>query len=304
MNRRRTDRYRRNWWPLLLGGAILLLALAAVAIAVFFGGYGWELAGEEQVTVQKREAGTGQGEGMQAQDADAGQAERIQMQESDTGQSENIQTQEAADGQIEGMQMQETDAGQAEGASAEALSTDGAAQWQLALVNRWNVLPENSSIELAEVPGGEMVDARIYEPLMEMLNDAAEAQLGPIVVSGYRTQEKQQSLYDEQVAEYRAQGLSDEEAVQQAEQWVAIPGTSEHQLGLAVDINGAVYDIYPWLQENSYKYGFIFRYPGSKTELTGVAEEVWHYRYVGKEAAAQIYEQGVCLEEYLDALQG
>ena len=79
--------------------------------------------------------------------------------------------------------------------------------------------------------------------------------------------------------------------------------TSEHQLGLAVDINGAVYDIYLWLEENSWKYGFIFRYPAYKTDLTGVAGEVWHYRYVGKEAAQEIYEQGVCLEEYLETLQ-
>ena len=67
-----------------------------------------------------------------------------------------------------------------------------------------------------------------------------------------------------------------------------------------MDINGATYDIYLWLQENSYKYGFIFRYPGNKTHITNVAEEVWHYRYVGKEAAAEIHERGICLEEYLE----
>ena len=96
--------------------------------------------------------------------------------------------------------------------------------------------------------------------------------------------------------------IRDREAVELAEQWVARPGTSEHQLGLAVDINGAVYDIYLWLEENSWKYGFIFRYPAYKTDLTGVAGEVWHYRYVGKEAAQEIHEQGVCLEEYLENL--
>ena len=78
-----------------------------------------------------------------------------------------------------------------------------------------------------------------------------------------------------------------------------IPGRSEHQLGLAVDINGGTYEIYTWLQENSYKYGFIFRYPGGKSHLTGTAEEVWHYRYVGVEAATEMYEQDICLEEYL-----
>ena len=174
-------------------------------------------------------------------------------------------------------------------------------QWNLRLVNRWNPLPEDYEIQLAEVPGGQQVDARIYDALMELLNAATEAELGPIVVAGYRTQEKQQSIYDEKLQSYLDQGYSQEEAVAQTEQWVALPGTSEHQLGLAVDINGAVYAIYPWLQEHSWEYGFIFRYPAEKQELTGVANEEWHYRYVGKEAAQAIHEQGVCLEEYLQA---
>lgn len=176
------------------------------------------------------------------------------------------------------------------------------ADWNLTLVNRWNPLPENYDIDLVEVPGGEKVDKRIYEPLMEMLEAAKEGNWNqlPVVVSGYRTQEKQQELYDEKIAEYRKQGYSKDEAVKQAEQWVAVPGCSEHQLGIAVDINGSTYDLYFWLQENSYKYGFIFRYPGGKTNITGTAEEVWHYRYVGVEAAAEIYKQGLCLEEYLE----
>ena len=177
--------------------------------------------------------------------------------------------------------------------------------WYLALVNRNNPLPEDyaeQELDLVDVPGGEKVDARIYDPLMEML-DAAE-ETGPIVVSGYRTADRQQRMYDDMIKKYRKQGYSESEAAQLAQQWVAEPGTSEHQLGLAVDINGATYDVYLWLQENSYKYGFIFRYPGNKTHITGVAEEVWHYRYVGKEAAAEIYERGICLEEYLEDLQG
>ena len=174
--------------------------------------------------------------------------------------------------------------------------------WNLTLVNKWNPLPEKYELALVEVPGGEKVDERIYEPLMEMLEAAKEGNWDqlPMVVSGYRTQEKQQQLYDEKIAEYKRQGYSDTEAVEQAEQWVAVPGCSEHQLGIAVDINGATYDLYFWLQENSYKYGFIFRYPAGKTDITGTAEEVWHYRYVGVEAATEMYEQGLCLEEYLE----
>ena len=135
---------------------------------------------------------------------------------------------------------------------------------------------------------------------MEMLADAEALNLGPVVVSGYRTQEKQRRLYEDKIREYQDQGYSKEEATRQADQWIARPGTSEHQLGLAVDINGATYDIYSWLQENSYKYGFIFRYSGEKQEITGISEEVWHYRYVGINAAKEIYQQGICLEEYLE----
>lgn len=94
---------------------------------------------------------------------------------------------------------------------------------------------------------------------------------------------------------------TESDAVKMAEQWVAVPGFSEHQLGFAVDINGETDELYSWLQQNSYKYGFIFRYPGNKTDITGIAEEVWHYRYVGTEAAAQMYENDLCLEEYLEA---
>ncbi len=180
--------------------------------------------------------------------------------------------------------------------------TDTNTPWNLTLVNRWNAVPAQYAMHLVDIPGGEKVDARIYKPLMHMLSAAEAENLGPIVVSGYRTQQEQQRLYDDKVREYQKNGYGEKQAKELAQEWVALPGYSEHHLGFAVDINGATYDIYLWLQENSYKYGFIFRYPGSKTALTGGAEEVWHYRYVGVKAATEIYEQGVCLEEYLEHL--
>lgn len=181
-------------------------------------------------------------------------------------------------------------------------SLNAGTNWNLTLVNKWNPLPENYEITLVEVPGGEKVDKQIYEPLMEMLKAAKEHNRGqlPKVVSGFRTQEKQQELFDEKIEEFKKQGYSDNAAFEQATLWVSVPGYSEHQLGFAVDINGVTYDLYMWLQENSYKYGFIFRYPAGKSDITGVTEEVWHYRYVGVDAATEIYEQGLCLEEYLD----
>ena len=169
--------------------------------------------------------------------------------------------------------------------------------WYLTLVNRQNPIPKDYKPKLVKVPGGEYVDERIYDSLMCMLEDA-EAENWyqmPRVVSGWRTADTQQKLYDDKIAEYEKEGYSAGEARKLAEQWVAVPGYSEHQLGFAVDINGVSYDVYSWLMENSYKYGFIFRYPGDKTEITGVAEEVLHYRYVGVEAAAEMYENGLCL---------
>ena len=178
--------------------------------------------------------------------------------------------------------------------------------WNLVLVNYENAIPEHYQANLVKLSGGEEVDERIYDPLMEMLEAAKEGNWDqlPMVVSGYRTQAKQQKFFDDKVAKYLNEGHSKSEAEELAKQWVAVPGYSEHQVGLAVDINGATYDLYFWLQENSWKYGFIFRYPGNKTEITGVAEEVWHYRYVGVEAATEMYEKGLCLEEYLAERQG
>ena len=177
--------------------------------------------------------------------------------------------------------------------------------WQLLLVNRWNPIPEGYAPELTELWNGESVDSRIYSYLQEMFDDARAEGLEPYVNAGYRTNEVQQSLMDQEVEDYISQGYSEADAREMAEQWVAVPGTSEHQLGLAVDIsmddNGSqsVVDVWQWLMENSYKYGFILRYPEDKTEITGIAYEPWHYRYVGKEAAEDIYRRGVCLEEYL-----
>lgn len=173
--------------------------------------------------------------------------------------------------------------------------------WYLRLVNRDHPIPEEYEIELAEVPGGQLVDARIYDSLMALLAAAEAEELGPIVVAGYRTWEKQQSIMDERVRGYLNQGYSEADAKAAAEQWVSVPGCSEHQLGLAVDINGAVSAIYPWLQEHGWEYGFIQRYPAGKEDITGCREEEWHYRYVGVDAAWEMWSSGLCLEEYFAA---
>lgn len=82
---------------------------------------------------------------------------------------------------------------------------------------------------------------------------------------------------------------------------MALPGTSEHELGLAVDINdeNGNEDMYAWLACNAHQYGFILRYPLDKVDVTGISNEPWHYRYVGKQAADEIHQTGEALEEYL-----
>lgn len=180
--------------------------------------------------------------------------------------------------------------------------------WNLILVNRNSYIPDDYKVELTELSNGEKVDSRIYPELQEMFNDARAQGYGLFVREGYRTQEEQQQLLDEKIEAYENEGKSKYEAKKLAEQWVAIPGTSEHQLGIAVDINADTTksssdDVYSWLAENAHKYGFIKRYPSDKTDITGVINEPWHYRYVGKEAALEIYSQGMCLEEYIDTLE-
>ena len=93
---------------------------------------------------------------------------------------------------------------------------------------------------------------------------------------------------------------------------IAFPGTSEHHLGLALDIVDMTNQILSeeqedtkvqkWLLENSWKYGFILRYPNNKSEVTGIIYEPWYYRYVGIKAAKEIHNLGICLEEYLDII--
>ena len=181
----------------------------------------------------------------------------------------------------------------------------GEGAWSLLLVNRDSPLPDGYQVELTHLSNGQSVDKRIY-PALQAMFDAARAQgVYPVVASGFRTAEKQQSLLDEKIAAFEAQGDSPAQARENAEGWVALPGTSEHQTGLAVDINAdgihsAGREVYRWLDQNAYRYGFILRYPSDKTGITGISNEPWHYRYVGVTAAAEIRRQNLCLEEYLN----
>lgn len=176
-------------------------------------------------------------------------------------------------------------------------------EWNLIVVNCWNEIPEDFSISLTELSNGQRVDSRIYPYLQEMFNDMRAEGIYPIVREGYRTAEEQQAILDERIQRYMNEGYSRSRAERTAKEWVAVPGTSEHQLGIAVDINAdktqsTNEEIYQWLADNAYKYGFILRYPQGKEDITGAEYEPWHYRYVGMEAAEEIFNNRICLEEY------
>lgn len=185
--------------------------------------------------------------------------------------------------------------------------------WKLILVNKENYLPDNYEVNLKTINGNMKVDERIYNDLKNMLNDAKKENLDLLICSSYRSTSKQKKLFNDKIKEYKNKGYSDEEAYKEASYWVLIPGTSEHETGLSVDIvsiDNQVLDEnqektkeQKWLMENSYKYGFILRYPTNKKDITGVNYEPWHYRYVGKENALQIKKLNVCLEEYIEILK-
>ena len=179
----------------------------------------------------------------------------------------------------------------------------------LILVNPWNTVPEGYKVETSSLLNGESVDSRCYSDLAAMLQECLAAGGSPIVCSAYRPHEKQVRLYQEQVDSLLAQGRTQEEAEAEAGTVVAVPGTSEHELGLAVDICDSENQnldesqletlTQQWLIEHCWDYGFILRYPVDKSEITGIIYEPWHYRYVGRKNAAKIHESGLCLEEYL-----
>lgn len=178
-------------------------------------------------------------------------------------------------------------------------------EWNLILVNSWNEIPEDYDVTLTELSNDQKVDSRIYPYLQDMFDAMREDGIYPIVREGYRTAKEQQRILDDKVMAFIREGYSKSRAKRLAEKWVAIPGTSEHQLGIAVDINAdkeksSNEEVYEWLAENAYKYGFILRYPQGKEDITGTAYEPWHYRYVGEEAAEEIFNRQICFEEYFD----
>lgn len=184
--------------------------------------------------------------------------------------------------------------------------------WNLTLVNFENALPENfAPEELAEVDNGYEADSRIADAAKKMIADAYAQNVRIIALSAYRDYEYQTELFENKVQRLQLEkGYSVDKAREEAKTVVAYPGTSEHQLGLALDLVDARHtkldesqentSAYQWLYKHCAEYGFIVRYPNGKTNITGIIYEPWHFRYVGEEAAKIIMDEDLTLEEYLE----
>ena len=189
--------------------------------------------------------------------------------------------------------------------------------WAMFLVNSKNPLPENydNMIETEVVFESwreYYLDVRAAEYIEKMLDAAKEDGIDLLVVSAYRTIEYQQQNFDKSVQDRMDRGMSYDEAYADTLNEVALPGESEHNAGLALDIMCEEYqsmdddgfentDAFKWLDQHAAEYGFILRYPKGKYDVTGIIYEPWHYRFVGIYYANEIKESGLCLEEYYES---
>lgn len=182
---------------------------------------------------------------------------------------------------------------------------------EVLLVNPWNPLPGDFAPQLVETENGFRVDDLCLDSLEAMMAAMRAEGLLPMFSSAYRSKSHQSSIWQSYVNQHIAAGYTEAQANRMTASYVAVPGTSEHHTGLAVDIvgydyfydghHGSTKAVQAWLAEHCWEYGFILRYTKEKQSITGFAPETWHFRYVGKEVAMDMKDTGLCLEEYLGA---
>lgn len=184
------------------------------------------------------------------------------------------------------------------------------------LVNRWNPLPDDYEVTLVSIGENRQIDERILGAFTDMFEACRAAGLSPAISSAYRSRADQQRVWRNYVEIYMEEGYTEEQANAATAAFVAVPGESEHHLGLALDLVGMDYyepnnnyytyataNVHAWLQEHCWEYGFIHRYPENKQSITGYIAEAWHFRYVGTEVSMAMKDSGLCLEEYLGAVE-
>ena len=182
--------------------------------------------------------------------------------------------------------------------------------WRLVLVNKQHPIPDDYSFSLGVIKDNMRCDKRIIADTIAMLQAAKEDGITLLIQSPYRTDDRQENNFNKKIKMYMSQGYSYMDAYKATSQVVTVPGASEHQIGLALDITSDTYTLLErgfgdteagkWLAEHSCEYGFILRYPEGKEYITSIIYEPWHFRYVGKEAATVIMQENICLEEFWD----
>lgn len=179
--------------------------------------------------------------------------------------------------------------------------------WHLTLVNSGYRIPDDYKPDLVYVCGtGERLEKNVAVHYEKMFEAASKDGVYLTPCSGYRSYERQEINYNNKISYYESLGFSKEDAAVKAATIIMPPGSSEHNLGYAMDIVCVeewfeTTDEFSWLMENAADYGFILRYPKDKTDVTKVTYEPWHWRYVGVEAAKEMKSSGQVLEEYLGA---
>ena len=174
----------------------------------------------------------------------------------------------------------------------------------IVFVNGTNKIPDDYIANLVEY-NGKLVDSSIINDLDNMFKDAKKDGVNLKINTAYRDKEEQKDIYDRRIKAYKNEGMTDKAAIEKTNSEVQKPGYSEHETGLAIDFSNPSNPednepMWEWLNANSYKYGFILRYPKDKIDITKVSNEEWHYRYVGKDIAKEMENTGECLEEYIN----
>lgn len=179
----------------------------------------------------------------------------------------------------------------------------------LSLLNKEYILKDEMELSLVGVGGGQKLEQRSADAIKRLIADAKKEGMQIRITSSYRTYQKQVTLFKNKIRRLETQGYDHKQAVKEAGKVVAVPGTSEHQLGLTVDfvtgsykrLDEGIRDTkeYKWVEEHAWEYGYVIRYPSGKSDITGIISEPWHLRYVGIPAAKLMTEQGICLEEFL-----
>ena len=215
---------------------------------------------------------------------------------------------------VEQQQIKEKEEHQA---MLDALPDVSSSDWNLILVNNSQLIDRNLDLPLTVLPNGYMIDERMKESYQNWLEKAAEVGFDIVLISSYRSVDLQQKNYDSSIQRYMDQGFTEEEAIKETEDYIAIPGGSEHHTGLAIDILDSEWlktgknlipeydtqDSQHWLVDNMTDYGFILRFPQGKEKETGIKYESWHFRYVGIENAKYIEKYDLALEEYIQLLK-